>query len=345
MRPTAAPSDLPRLMQAQQRRQRWLLALLALAALAAFLLNLCLGSLPIPLADWWQGLSPLQSQIIGSLRLPRALLALQVGAGLAVCGVVLQVLFHNPVAEPGLVGISGGASLLAVAAIFVAMQWGLPLPPWGTSLAAFCGSLLVTAGLLWLSRRAGLIGARLLLLGVAVGILSGALTTWLLYFSDDQSLRAIMFWMMGSLAYGQAQPGYWWLPYLLCLGWLLSQHRQLALLQLGELQAQLLGLELAPVRRRFILAVALLSGMTVALAGLIGFIGLVVPHLLRLLGRGEPAFLLPASALGGGGLLLLADLLSRSLLPSGELPVGVVTATLGAPLFIYLLVRRHAEPV
>ena len=151
-----------------------------------------------------------------------------------------------------------------------------------------------------------------------------------------------MLWMMGSLAYGQAQPAWWWLPYLAVMGWLLLRRDSLNLLQLGDEQAQLMGVALRRLRWQLVLAVCLLSGFAVALAGSIGFIGLLIPHLMRLLGRGSARFVLVASVLAGASTLLLADLLSRNLLPSGELPVGILTASLGAPLLSYLLVRRHA---
>ena len=170
----------------------------------------------------------------------------------------------------------------------------------------------------------------------------GAISSWLLYFSADDAMREILFWMMGSLSFGQVLPLGWWVPYLLGMLWLLAQRRSLALLQLGEYQAQLMGLDLVKSRQRLVLVVCLLCGLSVAMAGAIGFIGLLVPHLMRRIGKGGPGFVLPASALAGAILLLLSDLLSRSLLASGELPVGIVTATLGAPLFIYLLVRHHA---
>ena len=329
------------LRQQAQRRRRWFV-LLTMLLLLSFLLNLSVGQLSLSLNDWLSGLSPLQQQVLLELRLPRAWLALLLGAGLAVSGCVLQTLLHNPVADTGLIGVSSGASLFAVITLFVARRLEWLLPPWLLPVAAFAGALLITLALLGLARRGRLDNARLLLLGVAMGICASAITTWLLYFASDQSMREIMFWMMGSLAYGQTQPLWWWLPYLLVLFWLLGQSRQLALLQLGEYQAQLMGLNLRQVRQRLVLAVCVLSGMAVALAGAIGFIGLLVPHLMRQIGRDGPAFVLPASALGGGCLLLWADLLSRTLLPSGELPVGVLTASLGAPLFIYLLVCRDA---
>ena len=323
------------------QRQIWLTALLT-CLLVAILISLSSGSYQIGLTDWWHGLSETQQQVIWQLRLPRTLLAIAVGGGLALCGAVLQILLHNPVAEPGLIGISSGASLLAVIVIFVGHQWGIMIPAWGISVSAFIGALLVTLLLLRLSQRGQIGGSRLLLLGVAIGIASNALTTWLLYFSDDQALREIMFWMMGSLAYGQTQPAWWWVPYLAVMGWLLMRREALSLLQLGDAQAQLMGLDLQRLRWQLVLAVCLLSGLAVAMAGSIGFIGLLIPHLMRLLGRGSAHFVLSASLLAGASTLLLADLLSRNILPSGELPVGILTATLGAPLLIYLLVRRHA---
>lgn len=326
-----------------QRRQRkiWLIVLLS-CLFVTTAISLSSGSYHIALSDWFTGLSDLQLQVIWQLRLPRTLLAIAVGGGLALCGAVLQILLHNPVAEPGLIGISSGASLFAVLLIFLSHQMGITSPAWGVSMSAFLGALAVTLLLLRLARRGQMGGSRLLLLGVAIGIASNAITTWLLYFSDDQALREIMFWMMGSLSYGQIYPAYWWLPFLFVGGWLLSQHRKLALLQLGPYQAQLMGLDLKKTQRNLVWAVCFISGMCVALAGVIGFIGLVVPHLLRLAGKDGPAFTIPASVLAGSLLLLIADVLSRSVVSAGELPVGVVTATIGAPVFIWLLVRRHA---
>ncbi len=326
-----------------QRRQRqiWLFVLL-LCLFVTTAISLSSGSYHIPLSDWVAGLSDMQQQVIWQLRLPRTLLAITVGGGLALCGAVLQILLHNPVAEPGLIGISSGASFLAVLLIFLSHYLGISIPAWGVSLSAFLGALVVTLLLLRLAKKGRMGGGRLLLLGVAIGIATNALTTWLLYFSDDQALREIMFWMMGSLAYGQIHPSYWWLPFILVSGWLVCQHRKLALLQLGAFQAQLMGLDLKQTQRKLVWAVCFISGMCVALAGVIGFIGLVVPHLLRLIGRDGPGFTLPAAMLAGSLLLLIADILSRIVVSSGELPVGVVTATIGAPVFIWLLVRRHA---
>ncbi len=327
--------------QQRDKRRFWLIVLFCILLLA-IICSFSIGSYPIHLRDWFAGLTETQKQVIFQLRLPRTLLAIAVGSGLALCGAVLQILLHNPVAEPGLIGISSGAGFLAVLVIFTAHMGGINIPAWGVSASAFIGALLVTLLLLRLSRQGMMGGSRLLLLGVAIGISTNALTTWLLYFSDDQALREIMFWMMGSLSYGQLHPAYWWIPFLIVMAWLVWQSPKLALLQLGTYQAQLMGLDLKTTRRRLVWAVCFISGMCVALAGVIGFIGLVVPHLLRLLSKDSTVFTLPASVLTGGVLLLTADILSRSVVSAGELPVGVVTATIGAPVFIYLLVRKHA---
>jgi vitamin B12 transport system permease protein len=329
------------LLQQQQRKYRYWLVGLGLALLAAMLLSLQLGAVGVGIEALWQPVSKLEQQVFWQLRLPRTLLAVLVGASLALCGAVLQVLLHNPLAEPGLIGISSGASLAAVLTLSLSVHLGLSLPYWSLSLAAFVGALLVTLLLLALSRRR-LGPGSLLLFGVAVGILANAVLTWLLYLADDASLRSFLFWMMGSLGHGQPLSLWWWLPALVTLIWLVRQGRRLDVLALGENQARLLGLNVRWLQPRLVLAVCLLTAFSVAMAGPIGFVGLVVPHLLRLLAGGKQRFLLPASMLAGGLVLTLADVAARTVLTVGELPIGAVTATLGAPVFIWLLVRRHA---
>ena len=218
------------LIRRQQRWQRRWLLLLSLLTLALFLLSLALGEFVLlP----WQPLGDLELRILLELRLPRALLALLAGASLACGGAVLQVMLHNPVAEPGLLGVSSGAGLAAMVAMAVAKGLGLYLPGWGLSLAAFGGALVVTMLLIRLARRARLGHGRLLLFGVAIGILTNAAMTWLMYFADDGALREFMFWMMGSLAYGSQQLAWWWLVLPLTLGWLCWQGRALQQLLLG----------------------------------------------------------------------------------------------------------------
>ncbi|MBM7454213.1 vitamin B12 transport system permease protein [Oceanisphaera litoralis] len=329
------------LFEQQQRKYRYWLVGLGLALVAAMLLSLQLGAVGVGIEALWQPVSRLEQQVFWHLRLPRTLLAVLVGASLALCGAVLQVLLHNPLAEPGLIGISSGASLAAVLTLSLSVHLGWSLPYWSLSLAAFVGALLVTLLLLALSRRR-LGPGTLLLFGVAVGILANAVLTWLLYLADDASLRSFLFWMMGSLGHGQPLSLWWWLPALVTLIWLVRQGRRLDVLALGEHQARLLGLNVRRLQPRLVLAVCLLTAFGVAMAGPIGFVGLVVPHLLRLLVGGKQRFLLPASMLAGGLVLTLADVAARTALTVGELPIGAVTASLGAPVFIWLLVRRHA---
>lgn len=334
-------------------------ALTALLLLALWL-SLALGPVSLPLLDTLEallrlsGLSgeqvPGQAElIIGQIRLPRTLLGLSVGAVLALCGVAMQGLFRNPLADPGLVGVSSGAALGAALVIVgsASLGWGLGplwLQPYLLSLAAFAGGLGVTAVVYRLGRRDGQTSvAAMLLAGVALSALAGALIGLFTYLADDATLRSLTFWNMGSLN-GASYTRLW--PLLLVgLGvaiWLPRRATALNALLLGESEARHLGFEVERLKRELVLCTALGVGAAVAAAGLIGFIGLVVPHLLRLLVGPDHRILLPASAMAGAALLLLADLLARLLLAPAELPIGIITALLGAPFFLYLLVRgRH----
>ncbi len=331
------------LQRRQQRRHRQGLIGLLILTLVLILANLTLGSFPM-LADLLQlDLSRVQQQILVELRLPRVLTALVVGAALATSGAVLQVLLRNPLAEPGILGVSSVASVCALATLMFASSWlpGIPvhllLP-----VSAFLGAGALIGILYYLVRR-GAPSTRILLLGVAIGMLANAVLSWLIFFSDNQSLREMMYWMMGSLAYGKPQVYAWALPVLLLVLWLCRQGRALNQLQLGEASAFQAGIDVVQVRRRLILVVAALSGIAVALAGVIGFVGLIVPHLLRAWVGHDQRALLPVCALGGAVTLLIADLLARNLLPFGELPIGIICSSVGAPLLIYVLMRRHAS--
>ena len=259
-----------------------------------------------------------------------------VGASLAVAGAVMQSLFENPLAEPGLLGVANGAGAALV--LCVMLGHGI-LPVWVMSLAAIAGALIVTFFLLTISRKRRLTNARMLLVGVAIGIVCSALMTWAIYFSSNLDLRQLMYWMMGG--FGGIDWNQIWLAMLLLpvLLWLVFQGNALNLLSLGIVQAQQLGISLTTWRYVLVLAVGWIVGLSVALSGVIGFIGLVIPHILRLAGITDQRRLLPACALGGASVLLLADVVSRMGLYAAELPVGVVTATLGAPVFIWLLIR------
>ena len=283
----------------------------------------------------------LHSSIFWELRLPRALLAVLVGGSLGAAGASLQSLVRNPLADPFLLGLSGGASLGAVLAIalHVGGAWALPL-------AAFAGALLALA----LVFRLGLAGGsaldpRILLLGgVAVGAFCAAVTTTVVSLAEASALRNAYLWLWGGLS------GASWdtvtlialyVPIPLVV--LLAAARPLDLLTLGEEPARYLGADVARTRRRVYLAASLLTAAAVAVAGVIGFVGLIVPHIGRALFGGRHRVLLPASFAAGGSLLVLADTLARTAVAPRELPVGVVTALVGVPLFVALLRRWTAD--
>lgn len=340
-------------------RPRPLLLALGVLLLLAVWLSLALGPVSLPLTDTVQALLrlmgvPLPAEglqqaelILGQIRLPRTLLGLCVGAVLALSGVAMQGLFRNPLADPGLVGVSGGAALGAAFAIVGGSMLGGFSPagsPYVLSLCAFLGGLLVTALVYRLGRREGQTQvATMLLAGVALTALAGAGVGLFTYLADDATLRSLTFWNLGSLN-GASYPRLW--PLLLVgLGvalWLPRRAAALNALLLGESEARHLGFDVERLKRELVLCTALGVGAAVAAAGLIGFIGLVVPHLMRLLLGPDHRILLPASLLAGASLLLLADVAARLLLAPAELPIGIVTALIGAPFFLYLLVRGRA---
>lgn len=338
------------------RRRDLALPLLALLLLVTVWLSLSLGALPLPLGETLQAVwglaglpqnepaSPQTGQILLQIRLPRTLLGLAVGAVLALCGVAMQGLFRNPLADPGLIGVSSGAALGAAGAIVLGAHLGGMSPrlaPYLLSLCAFAGGLLVSALVYRLGRRDGQTRvATLLLAGVALTALSGALIGLLSYLADDATLRSLTFWNLGSLN-GASYARLWPLLLVTLAVTLWLPRRALALnaLLLGEAEARHLGVEVESLKRELVLCTALGVGAAVAAAGLIGFIGLLVPHLMRLLVGPDHRRLLPAAALGGASLLLLADLGARLLLAPAELPIGILTALLGAPFFLFLLLR------
>lgn len=318
--------------QRKRRDRRWLVGL------SLLLVIICVFSLSAGENWLWpdQWLGSEARLFVWQLRLPRAIAGILVGASLAVAGAVMQSLFENPLAEPGLLGVANGAGVALV--LCVMLGHGI-LPVWVMSLAAIAGALIVTFFLLTISRKRLLTNARMLLVGVAIGIVCSALMTWAIYFSSNLDLRQLMYWMMGG--FGGVDWNQIWLAMLLLpvLLWLVFQGNALNLLSLGIVQAQQLGISLTTWRYGLVLAVGWIVGLSVALSGVIGFIGLVIPHILRLAGITDQRRLLPACALGGASVLLLADVVSRMGLYAAELPVGVVTATLGAPVFIWLLIR------
>ncbi|PHM72917.1 vitamin B12 ABC transporter permease BtuC [Xenorhabdus sp. KJ12.1] len=317
----------------QKKRDYRVIALLLILSIGLFILSLSAGEIWFWPTQW---LSDSAQLFIWQLRLPRALAVFVVGASLAVSGAVMQALFENPLAEPGLLGVSNGAGVVVV---FLILIFHGIAPLWLLSAGAVLGALFMTAILLGFAKKHQMTNARLLLIGVAFGVVFGAVMTWMVYFSTSLDLRQLMYWMMGSFSgidWRQI-----WLVIALCplILWLSRTGKTLNYLSLGELQAQQLGISHYKWRNLFVSAVGLLVGLSVALAGAISFIGLVIPHILRLIGLTDHKTLLPACTLAGGSCLLLADLFSRLSLSHAEIPIGVVTATLGAPVFIWLLLK------
>lgn len=317
----------------QQQRQniRWLLCLSVLMLLA-LLLSLCAGELWILPGDWF---SPRGELFVWQIRLPRTLAVLLVGAALAISGAVMQALFENPLAEPGLLGVSNGAGVGLIAAVLLGQG---QLPNWALGLCAIAGALIITLILLRFARR-HLSTSRLLLAGVALGIICSALMTWAIYFSTSVDLRQLMYWMMGGFGGVDWRQSWLMLALIPVLLWICCQSRPMNMLALGEISARQLGLPLWFWRNVLVAATGWMVGVSVALAGAIGFIGLVIPHILRLCGLTDHRVLLPGCALAGASVLLLADIVARLALAAAELPIGVVTATLGAPVFIWLLLK------
>ncbi|EJW0418446.1 TPA: vitamin B12 ABC transporter permease BtuC [Escherichia coli] len=317
----------------QQQRQniRWLLCLSVLMLLA-LLLSLCAGEQWISPGDWF---TPRGELFVWQIRLPRTLAVLLVGAALVISGAVMQALFENPLAEPGLLGVSNGAGVGLIAAVLLGQG---QLPNWALGLCAIAGALIITLILLRFARR-HLSTSRLLLAGVALGIICSALMTWAIYFSTSVDLRQLMYWMMGGFGGVDWRQSWLMLALIPVLLWICCQSRPMNMLALGEISARQLGLPLWFWRNVLVAATGWMVGVSVALAGAIGFIGLVIPHILRLCGLTDHRVLLPGCALAGASALLLADIVARLALAAAELPIGVVTATLGAPVFIWLLLK------
>lgn len=281
------------------------------------------------------------AMVMREIRLPRALLGVMVGAGLGLAGAALQGYLRNPLAEPGLIGVSGTAALAAVVAIHTGLATAAPLAlPVMAVLGALAG-----VGLL-MALAAGWGGPLLLILGgIALSQLAAALSALVLNLSPNPyAAQEIVFWLMGSLA-DRSMAHVWLALPLMLAGWaiLLSTGRALDALTLGEDAAAAMGVNLSQLRWRIVLGTALAAGAGTAVAGSIGFVGLVVPHLLRPLVGGRPGRLLAASALGGAALLLVADIVVRLVLPERDLKLGVVTALIGAPLFLHMLLRARRE--
>jgi len=315
-----------------------------LASLLSFLVAASLGSFSVSIFDYlFQTSSILENKVLEQIRLPRVLLAGIVGASLGISGASLQGLFRNPLADPGLIGVSAGAALGASVVIVLGSSF-IPdyiFGPFILPLSAIMGAALVIYLLYLFTKGFGYQGVTyMLLVGIAVNALASVGIGILTFISSDSELRGLTFWTMGS--FGAAN---WTLVLpaiiviLITILLLIPYSRQLDLLQLGEPEAYRLGVDVKSLKFRVIISSAIVVGISVSLSGMIGFVGLVVPHLMRLLGGVNHNYLLPASALFGATIMIVADLLSRILIQPAELPVGLLTSAIGAPFFLWLIFR------
>ena len=318
-------------------RKKKCILLLLLGLVLVSCLSLCAGLIPLsPVRILMGSLTSVEENVLWQLRLPRLLMSLGAGAALALSGTVLQGVFGNPLVDPGILGVSSGAALGAVLVLCLGLArsqyFWLPL-------GAFLGAVTASFSVALLGRRDAL-GSRtkLLLSGVAISLFAGALTTGLLSVAPDAVMRQYFFWTLGSLSSVTWRQTALLLPllviaclFLCCLG------RQLNVLSLGEEQALAVGMAAPYWRRLFLTATAFVMALAVCGAGNIGFVGLCVPHMLRLVLGPDHRLLLGVSTLGGAVFLTLCDCLGRLLVPGGEIRVGIITALLGAPYFLYLL--------
>jgi iron complex transport system permease protein len=335
------------------------LAVLAAALLVAIVVSAGKGAVPIGPGAFFAILgdavglplpwefTPREQAVLLAIRLPRVCLGILVGAALAISGATLQGLFRNPLADPGLIGVSSGAALAEVAVIVLGggLATALPFLPqtWLLPLAAFGGGLACTMFVYRIANRGGRTDIpTMLLCGVAVNAIANAGLGLLVFISDDQQLRDLNFWLLGSLG------SVTWAKLLpvvplagIAIAILPAFSRFLNAMLLGEAEAHHLGFDVERLKRAAVLFAALATGAAVSVSGVIGFVGLVVPHLIRLLIGPNNATLLPASALLGAALMLVADLVARHVVLPAELPIGIVTACVGGPFFLWLLTRRR----
>lgn len=330
----------------REMRQPVLIGCLSAAVVVLFLTSLAVGYVPLdPLAaigDAVAGRETVGALVMVELRLPRALLGAMVGFSLGATGAALQGLLRNPLADPGVIGISGAAALGSVIAYYWGLSGALSL---GLAIGGLTGAGIAT-GLLLILARQGTGNVTLILAGVALGSMSGALTSLALNLSPSPyAVMEVVFWLMGSLADRGLDHVLLALPFMLA-GWILlvGAGPGLDALSLGEETATSLGFDIARLRIRLVVATALAVGSAVSVAGAIGFVGLVVPHLLRPLVGYRPGALLLASGLGGAVLTLAADVAVRLIPTQPELKLGVVTAIVGAPFLLHLLWRTRGDP-
>jgi iron complex transport system permease protein len=333
------------------RRVLWTCALLTAVLLGVVLLALRLGAVPFSLGDlgqnlWWlvSGHSEKVSTdfrlIMVDIRLPRILLGIVVGAALSVAGAGFQALLRNPLADPYVLGVSSGAALGAILALLI-----LPALPLMTPVAAFLGAAATITGVYFLGRREGqLDSGTLLLAGIVSASFLSAMIMFLMTTLASRDLRGIAFWLMGDLSTSLPRGLLWILivGFFVAAGAILTTASDLNVLLAGEREAMHLGVDVTRVKLVVYVSASVLTGLAVSVSGAIGYVGLLVPHVMRMLFGSDYRLLIPASALGGAIAIVLADTLARTVVAPTELPVGAMTAIAGAPVFIYLLRRRLA---
>lgn len=336
---------------------------LSIAIIIAASFSLSLGAVKIPLKDVMvimgkkiglfntTDVSIQYEGVMNIVRIPRVLLGLLVGAALGISGTAIQGIFRNPLAEPGLIGISAGASLMAV--IIIVLEISLltslsnHLGYYLLAFGAFAGAGIAALIVYQISRTDGKSNvATMLLAGIAINALAGALTGLITFVADDQQLRNITFWMLGSLGGATWETITAVLPFIVIPLLLLpGMGKALNAFALGENQAAQLGLKVNTIKKNVVILSTMAVGAAVAVSGIIGFVGLLVPHTIRLLIGVDNKHVLPASALFGALMLTLADMLCRTIIAPIELPIGVITALLGTPLFLYILIKDKKKLV
>lgn len=345
------------------RRTAIVLTGLALLVLGTTLFSLSIGAVKIPITDVAvlllhkvglfssHEVDETFSMVIDSIRLPRIVMTLLIGGALGIAGAALQGLFRNPLVEPGIIGVSGGAASGIVLLVVFGSSWAWTQSGWlhdiVLPLVAFGCGLAATFGVLRLSRQLQHTNiAILILMGVAINALSGAIIGLTIFYADESQLRTFTFWTLGDLGGATRENLLVAGPLLLfaCLS-LLRYGPALNALALGEAEAYHSGVDVEHTKRMIILFSALAVGVSVSLSGIIGFVGLVIPHLIRVLFHADNRLVLPASVLGGSWLLLMSDVIARTIVSPAELPIGVVTALMGSPFFIALLLhaKRRGE--
>ena len=345
---TSVLSKEPARIQLRTNKQVLIVRVLLVLVILSILTASAIGSFdlsPITLL-LGQG-SSLQITVMTEIRLPRILLSAVVGASLGVSGAALQGLFRNPLADPGLIGVSAGAALGAAIMIVItpAAIFDSSIQPILLPIAGIIGAASVTLLLFTLTRGFAQRGITyMLLVGIAINAIVGVAIGILTYISSDAELRTLTFWTMGSFG------GIGWsllIPTVIGIIWatsyLLPSSTNLDLVQLGEIEAYRLGVDVRKLKFRVIIATATLVGCSVALSGMIGFVGLVVPHLARLIGGVNHVYLLPASATLGAVLMVTADLLARTMIQPAELPIGLITSAIGSPFFLWLIFRMKTN--